>query len=892
MHFLERWFFPSVTSVVVSPTRLQFVVLLSLALAMPGGPAARAQEARRVPALRVVGLKPSGARQSTTESWATYDFQLTNGTDSDHSARVLLSFAGQEDLQYGRDVWVPAQSVLSSWLLVGPAPAQRFALMREVTFWLYDRSDGKNQLLLPPGEERTRSRGLLYEKREPSSLVVYDEDTSEDLGYGELPQPESKAEEAVNLVRTFRATAKLSERVHRIGTGSVSPLAQGLDGIDHVVLASERLASDPAAVLALRHWLEQGGKLWVRLDHVRPRAIAPLLGSALDFQVVDHVGLTSFQVESHALGRTSREGARQEHEESVDFVRVSLPGHERVQHTINGWPVWFTRRVGQGKVLFTTLGARGWYRKRETDKGDPPSPFEHFRSLPVPLDLVESVVAAELQPPPENNRFSIESFQKPLTEQIGYSIVGRDKVGWIFGSFLLVTLILGLVPARKALQEKSAGKPAGGFLSRLRGYPLVWRRPELLGWLGPVAALGATAAFLALGAASRQAAAPTLAVAQVVDAVSGKEEASLQGLLEGYRPDSGPAVIGASQGGFFTLDLAATEGQERRLILTDLNAWHWENLAFPAGVRQAAFRYAAATQQPLAAVAHFGPNGLEGKLRAAPFQGLADAIILPANGRNLAVRLQPDGAFSAAKADVLPAGRFLAGNLLTDDRQERRQNLYREFLKGRGAGRLDGRNVLLAWADPIDLHFELSSPPAADGKEGGAPPRTVGTALLVIPLVLERAVPGTRLTVPAPFLPVQRVVEGGLGRLPQETELAMDMDLRFQLPAEVLPFQVERARLAAKIDAPSRRVTVSATSPEGASELRRVESPLDPLDVELADRRWLQLDRDGGLHLHVAVSDLLNRAEVSKDAVLKNEAWKIEYLELEITGRAIGKDEG
>ena len=70
------------------------------------------------------------------------------------------------------------------------------------------------------------------------------------------------------------------------------------------------------------------------------------------------------------------------------------------------------------------------------------------------------------------------------------------------------------------------------------------RRPELLGWLAPAAALAAMSIFVVFGETSRRAAPPTVAVAQVVDAISGKEEASVHGLMAVYRPDSGAADLG------------------------------------------------------------------------------------------------------------------------------------------------------------------------------------------------------------------------------------------------------------------------------------------------------------------------------------------------------------
>src|SRR5205814_80480 len=99
------------------------------------------------------------------------------------------------------------------------------------------------------------------------------------------------------------------------------------------------------------------------------------------------------------------------------------------------------------------------------------------------------------------------------------------------------------------------------------------------------------------------------------------------------------------------LDLAGVEGQTHRLVLTDRDAWHWENLHLPAGVRFAPIRGTVPTAVPLVATARFGPDGLEGTVAAGPFRGLADALITIPEGRNLAVHFEPDGSFRAASAD-------------------------------------------------------------------------------------------------------------------------------------------------------------------------------------------------------------------------------------------------
>src|SRR5262249_31240659 len=110
-----------------------------------------------------------------------------------------------------------------------------------------------------------------------------------------------------------------------------------------------------------------------------------------------------------------------------------------------------------------------------------------------------------------------------------------------------------------------------------------------------------------------------------------------------------------------------------------------------------------------------------------------------------------------------------------------------------------------------------------------------------------------------------------------ESRLGTDMHLRFQVPAVALPLELERARLVVRIAAPSRRVTIAArpNADERLVELHRVETPLDPIRIDIA-RELLRLDMDGGLHLNLSVSDSL-KGEGGK--------WTIERLELEVSGQ-------
>ncbi len=813
-----------------------------LAWLLAGSPAL-AQAPRE--SLRLSGLAPGGAGLAATSSWQSFDVNITNFTDMDRQARVFLFFEDDPGAHYGRDFWMPAATTLSSWMLVGPAPVPQKGKISDVQFLLYDRTAGIDQLLLPPTEERIRARGVLYRKREPTSVLLLDEEDSEPDGLGKLPRPESAAEEALHLVRSVRQACGLSELVPVLRPGPLPPVPEALEGVDHFVIASNRLRDDPLGAKALRQWLLRGGAVWIMLDLVDPESVAPLLEDSAGCAVVDRVSLTDFQLDTRGAGGRKQPGIVEQHERAVTLARVVLPAGEEAEHTVNGWPAWFSRNVGRGRVVFTTLGARGWYRPRRSN--DPASPFANFPKLPIALPPLE-IVAEAVQPPRDEHPFRTESLQPMLAEEIGYAVVSRWTVVAILLGFLAAALGVGLLIKK-------------------------WSRPELQGWLGPAAAVGATVVLLAQGYAARQSAAPSLAIAQIVHAAPDRDEANVHGLLALYRPESGLVSLGAERGGMFELDMAGID-QTRRFLQTDLDAWKWENLALPAGVRLAPFRAALALSKPIQAKLTFGPNGIEGKLSAEAWNGLSDAILTTSSRRTLAVRLEKEGSLHAGSREILPEGQFISGAVLSDE-QQRRQDIYGEFVKKKRFPRGgDEEHQLLAWAEPADLGFTF-----------GSDVRRRGSMLLVVPVRFERAPAGQQLTIPGPLVSVRRIFDDLSTQPTWEADIAADMHLRFQLPRAALPMKVEKARLSAKIDAPARRVVISGRVDRKQVELFRTESPLETIRLEIDDASLLRLDAEGGLHLNLSISEEFAAPKVQARGGT-HEKWVMRHLELEVAGRA------
>jgi hypothetical protein len=445
----------------------------------------------------------------------------------------------------------------------------------------------------------------------------------------------------------------------------------------------------------------------------------------------------------------------------------------------------------------------------------------------------------------ERNAFTVSRFLPLLSDEIGYKVMPQRTAALIFGVFVAAVAGLGFGLRRS-------------------------RRPELVGWLGPAAAIVAAVVFVALGTASRQAAPPTVAVAQLIDVVPGGREQPVRGLLALYRPEAGPVPIGTDKGGRLDMDASGLEGQTRRRVMTDADAWHWENLALPAGIRTGTFTFTASLAEPPVAVASFGPNGLEGKLTAPAFRGLSDSLIHTLTRRPVAIQLRPDNSFTANNDGLLPPGQYLVNTILSDQQQQR-QALYRHLLTETETRHLEDRNTLLAWAEPLEVPFTLV--PNA---------RTTGAALVTIPLEMQRTSPGTRVIIPRGFIACDRILEGNLARITPQSSVAVDMDLRFQLPPTVLPLQIERARLHLRVQAPGRRFTVSAPADGRPVELHRVENPAGSFQVDIDQVRFLRLDDRGGLHLSISIGNVSSGPGGTGDP-----GWSIETLELGVIGRTI-----
>jgi hypothetical protein len=138
-----------------------------------------------------------------------------------------------------------------------------------------------------------------------------------------------------------------------------------------------------------------------------------------------------------------------------------------------------------------------------------------------------------------------------------------------------------------------------------------------------------------------------------------------------------------------------------------------------------------------------------------------------------------------------------------------------------------------------------------------------------------------------------RVLPDGAQVVPtMDGEAAIKMELRYQVPASVLPLKLEGARLFVKVTAPDRRFTVHGTAGSGQVEVVNVEGSTD-VQRDLPEA-LLRLDKDGTLHLEVEVGQAPEEREATRVGrggrprdTRPPPRWKIDTLELQVVGQTL-----
>jgi hypothetical protein len=808
-----------------------------------------------------------GVRLFTPDRWSTVGVTIINPTNQGVELLSAHYFPGNPDLQFARQLWIPAHARRITWYPIRPVPSKVPQGNIPVQALLIDRSTHREVVLREP-TGRMSHPGLLPSEKEkgPAIGLISDEDD---------PEPRRP------MINAALTSCQFPTRVFKLSTDHSSPAdndsflptMESLQVLDTLIVASDRPVHDPAELRAIRLWLHNGGNLWIMLDRVSLSTAALLLGEDLPWTETMKNELSQWQMhqDSKAQGPEEESGPTREpvrpggrptgpykgqiglFDPPVEMTVLDAAGVKSA-FSIDQVPAAFWRRAGQGQVLFTTLGPRGWI----LPAGKSPSPPGKPPDIPPAATEPLHTLARHVFRITPRTALASHDFAPFVSEQIGYRIIDRGSVLAVLGSYCLILTAAAVWLARRQ------------------------RLPQLA-WIGPMTGVAAALTLVVMGLWHRQAVPATAAEGQLVEVAQGGQDAQVSGILGIYNQTTSSAELGASRGGTFFPDQNVQAGQTRRMVWTDFDRWHWENLSLSAGLHLMEFKAAVDLDRPISARATLGSDGLHGKISLGSLSEPSDAILALPSQRRLAIRfLDGDGTFASGPGDQLAPGQFLNSAVMSDT-QRRRQDLYHRLLDQHNPTRYPNRPMILTWASPVDLGFTVA--------EGA---RQTGSALVAIPLTLERPAPGTAVLLPAPLVRYQGVPMGsGDGMLVYDGKknewlspvlTAGKTRLRFQVPSELLPLHIERATLTVDIHAQGRSFEVFGGKEQATEVLAKRQSPVGTLRIEVDRPDLLQPDATGGIYLVIAVGE---GQKLSSEKDL-SDGWKITNLQLELAGRIPG----
>ena len=774
-----------------------------------------------------VTMTPGGSLRFVPGHWGLIESQIRNSGDSQQTVRSLAWFDDDPSLQFGRDAIVPPHSVRRTWFTVRAPAGSATVKSLDITFGQHFKDPNA-----PLAEKQGDSRAVVNPRSRPRALWVGDGDDAE-VRFSDL-------------VKNARDQILPGLVVLKIPGEPLPPVEAAWDIADAVILTGDRIGHDGLAQSALLGWVRRGGRLWIPLDLIEPEIIQDMLGDRLQLDVIGRTSLNQFQVVST---RGTPPAAEQETvvETPIDLVRVAVDGAE-VTHTLNGWPAGIELQFGRGQVMITTASLSAWVvHPRELVDQSQARKDGRAHVTPAATELFQAVFGKVRNSPIEES--AIEEY---VSSRVGYQTPSRGLIGGLLGGFItLAVLVMRILRGRDK---------AGWILGLI-----------------PVLSIGAAAILIVFGSASRSAP-PGQQVFQFIESESGSSDVVVSGAMAIYSDSDFSPRLGTRTGAEFLPDRRGMLDARWRMTRSDLNAWNTEGVEFRPGVRIAQFQSRTAFDRPMRASGTFTADGFSGRLESPLSSGAEDALVASRTQVTLPVGISADGDVVPG-GSILPPGEFIAESVVSAE-QTRRQNMMRELFRTESRNSpVVTRPSLLFWSPALDLQ-------SGDLDEE----QTVGSALVMLPIELERPAAGTPLTIPAPFISYRSVPKSRSLATPAffsnslgtwtEYPRAGQINLHFQLPPELLPLEAESAMLTFKVTASSRDVLVTGVDP--STPAGDFTSPVGVKTVEL-DQSQFELTPSGAIPIEFSIGEATDESD--PDAQLQDRYWKMDWVQFEFHGR-------
>lgn len=800
-----------------------------------------------------VSVVPSGMRRQVPTRWAMMAVNGTNPTDQETEEIVTVS-VGDDGLQFARRFWMPANSRRQTWLpvLIPDVSTNRQLQMPMKSIHLKKTADGETFQSNKVGQPISQ-RNLLLSSEVSRAAGIFRQKSNTN-------KDEKRFRHLVNEVQGFRDRFVTSEQdlgliqyvSHALPAGP-----QGLASIDQLVIGGDRFRNDSAAGPRIMNWVRDGGRLWVMIDQLSEDAIHELLGTEICFAPVSRVEMNDFTAQASGAVSGSSKWAS---DDPVSMVRVFAEDAE-IECKIDGWPAVFWKSLGEGEILFTTIGPRGLHDSNGI------------------LPVVRSAIGRFFAPRIVAERNPAETLRPFMDREIGYSIPTRSTIGIVLGGQCFIILLAGAWLARRKQLHYFAA-------------------------LVPVVSILAAGFLLISGFRNSTATESTIATGQFVQVSKDGSRASVGSSTAIYSQDGQSINLSGSEETIMLLDQKESTGDLKRILWTDDGRSQWDDLKQPPGVvRHCTSESAVTLPKRTFVVGRFSKRGFEAEIKGIDAQSCENALVLSDSMPALALTPESNGdqiTFFGNPESVLLRDQF-NNQSFVDDQARNRQDILRNLTSSNSA--LFGSDpVLLAWTPPLDTGLKFD---ARFSKRG--------TALVSIPIQYERPATGAEFVVPSNFVRldasvgergISMIFNAGTGKWMENLTRASSIVLDCQLPESLLPCDLSSVNLDLKISAPSRTLTMECLDSEGNyRELFRQANPKGAVELVVDDPKLLGINDRGGWRLKIAVSKAEGeKASKAYSPALEEQrtnrrptvrrttdpsqqvAWQIDFLRVSATG--------
>lgn len=775
--------------------------------------------------------------------WNLMRLTVENPHDREVDLHVAIYFDADTTLQYGRRIQVPPSTRIRIWMPV-QLPDPRHIVSRSYPYHVLVRSLGDSSGLLPneSGSMQLDS-ALQIETNENATGIIH---TIPPRQYLDTEPVINNDADALDFMLTGRFHQRLQRNWLALNRGFASSGELGLDGLKQLIIADNKLLSDPEGLDAIRRWLNSGGHLWVMLDKVDSRLLEVLLGDVYQGQEVESVELSSLQfVDSNGVS-----SARREYDTPVTMKRILVDDIE-VEYSVDGWPAAFWIEYGRGKVLLTTLSSNAWVRPRTSD--DPRSRAgDGWETNQVVLPHFEAISADYFSNSFDNSDRAnsvLPVFASQINQFVGYKIPRRQAVVSILLGYSFLTFVVATYLWRK-------------------------ERLALFGLLGPLMAAATGVALIAVRPTDQNI--PSMAVtAEIITPIPGTDDYQAQGIVGLCSTGSSVAHLTGHSGGWLLPDWAGYPSGIRSLNYSSETTWEWDGLRNTPGFRIGEF-YQSGRFSRTDVVATFNEQGVSGQLNLPENLKPEDAIVLTRQGR-IGAKISGEMQFTAIASDTLDSEQYLSANLLSDE-QRRRSEIIAQLSTRSTIPWNINEPQLLFWTQPWDLGFEF-----------GENNQRQGNALVAVPIQFQRPSAGSRVKIPGPFLDFREVIGpngqifGGLySDLKHEwIEKSGHSEtwLGFQIPGALLPLNPVRAQVQIDVSGPVGHLELSGWNGHSKANVKTWNNPVGRLMVTIEDTSSLYLTEKGQLLLFLSAG---KKQEIDFSSNLAAPRWKIESMSLSL----------